>query len=224
MLTQQRKVPVCVTVNEQMCLRSAVIPRARVRPLMRLQTGALREAFPALAALVRLLSAVHHGVPDQIAVFGEAAAALRAGEGLLARVTAQMLLQLTEPTEALLAVRAAEALLHVCTRAPVSPEPEHRTRVHLGTRHSIICTDLFRLVTLRVCLHGTHTHASGRFCVLCRWKRPFCVCFRHRRPQLSKPQVNSRLLIVLLRFNLESPSAQTLRGRLRTCAVCVWDL
>lgn len=80
-----------------------MIPCAGVRPLVWFETGALCEAFPALTALVRLLSAVHHGVPDQIAVFGEAAAALSAGEGFLARVTAQMLLELTEPTEALLA-------------------------------------------------------------------------------------------------------------------------
>lgn len=192
-------------------LLSAVTPRARVRPLVRLQTGALREAFPALTALVRLLSAVHHGVPDQIAVFGEAASALSAGEGLLARVTAQMLLQLPEATEALLAVRAAEALLHVCTRAPVSPEPASQrwTRIHPCTRLSIICTDPFRLVKLHLCLHGIQTHVSGRL----------CVC-----PQLSEPQVTSRLLIVLLSFNLESRCAPTLRGRLGMCAVCVWDL
>lgn len=60
---------------------------------------------------MRLLSAVHHGVADQVALLGEAASALRAAVGPLARVAPLVLLELAEPGEALVAVRAAEPLL-----------------------------------------------------------------------------------------------------------------
>lgn len=75
------------------------------------EAGALREALPAQRALVGLLPAVDHRVSDQVALLGEAAAALHAAEWLLARVTPQMLLKLAEPREAFVAVRAAEPLL-----------------------------------------------------------------------------------------------------------------
>lgn len=78
---------------------------------MGLEAGALGEALPAQRALVGLLAAVHHGVPDEVALFGEAPAALQAAERLLPRVAPQVLFELTEPHEALVAVRAAEPLL-----------------------------------------------------------------------------------------------------------------
>ena len=81
------------------------------RLLVGLEAGALREALPARGALVGLLPAMHHGVPDEVALLGEAAAALKAAEGLLPRVPPQVLLQLAEAHKALVAVRAAEALV-----------------------------------------------------------------------------------------------------------------
>lgn len=48
---------------------------------------------------------------DEVALFGEAPAALHAAERLLARVTPQVLFELAEPGEAFVAVRAAEPLL-----------------------------------------------------------------------------------------------------------------
>lgn len=79
--------------------------------LMGLEAGALGEALPAQRALVGLLSAVHHGVSDEVALFGEAPAALQAAERFLPRVTPQVLFELTEPHERFVAVRAAESLL-----------------------------------------------------------------------------------------------------------------
>lgn len=78
---------------------------------MGLQAGALGEALPAQRALVGLLSAVDHRVSDEVALFGEAPAALQAAERFLPRVTPQVLFELTEPHEAFVAVRAAEPLL-----------------------------------------------------------------------------------------------------------------
>lgn len=78
---------------------------------MGLEAGALREALPAQRALVGLLAAVHHRVSDEVALLGEAPAALQAAERFLPRVTPQVLLELTEPHEAFVAVRAAEPLL-----------------------------------------------------------------------------------------------------------------
>ncbi len=181
----------------------------------------LCEAFPALTALVRLLSAVHHGVPEQIAVFGEAASALSAGEGSLARVTAQMLFEPTELTEALLAERAAKELL------TKRWNPVHFILGVSGTYHLIVCMDLFRLIKLHLCLYRMQIIPGRSWAehnrVLWRWKCPVCV-FRERRP-------HSRLLIVLLRFNLESQSARmlfvvflSLHGRLGRSEMWVLDL
>lgn len=78
---------------------------------MRLEAGALSEALPAQRALVGLLPAVDHRVSDKVALFGEAPAALQAAEWLLPRVTPQVLLELTEPHEAFVAICAAEPLL-----------------------------------------------------------------------------------------------------------------
>lgn len=78
---------------------------------MRLEAGALGEALPAQRALVGLLPAVDHRVPDEVALFGEAPTALHAAERLLARVAPQVLFELAEPREAFVAVRAAEPLL-----------------------------------------------------------------------------------------------------------------
>lgn len=79
--------------------------------LMGLQAGALGEALPTQRALVGLLAAVDHRVSDEVALFGEAPAALQAAEGFLPRVTPQVLFELTEPRAAFVAVRAAEPLL-----------------------------------------------------------------------------------------------------------------
>lgn len=89
---------------------------------MGLEAGALREAFPTQRALVRLLPAVDHRVSDEVALLGEAPAALHAAERLLSRVTSQVLFELTEPHEAFVAVRAAEPLL-ADTRSPGRPHP-----------------------------------------------------------------------------------------------------
>ncbi len=79
--------------------------------LMGLEARALREAFPTQRALVGFLPTVNHCVPDEVALFGEAPAALQAAERLLPRVAPQVLFELTEPHEAFVAVRAAEPLL-----------------------------------------------------------------------------------------------------------------
>lgn len=78
---------------------------------MRLQAGALGEALPTQRALIGLLSGVDDCVSDEIALFGEAPAALQAAEWFLPRVTPQVLFELTEPHEAFVAVCAAEPLL-----------------------------------------------------------------------------------------------------------------
>lgn len=90
--------------------------------LVGLEAGALREALPAQRALVGFLAAVDHGVSDEVALLGEAAAALQAAERLLPRVAPRVLLQLTEPHEAFLAVRAAEPFLSGAGR-PGRPHP-----------------------------------------------------------------------------------------------------
>lgn len=72
----------------------------------------MRETFPAQRALVRFLPAVHHRVTDEVALLGEAPAALHAAERLLSRVAPQVFFELTEPHEAFVAVGAAEPLLH----------------------------------------------------------------------------------------------------------------
>ena len=75
--------------------------------MVRLEAGALREALGARRAAVGLLAAVHNGVAHQVAVLGEAAAAGGAAERFLARVAAQVLLQLAQARKALRAERAA---------------------------------------------------------------------------------------------------------------------
>lgn len=89
---------------------------------MGLEAGALGEALPTQRALVGLLPAVDHRVSDEVALFGEAPAALQAAERFLARVTPQVLFELTEPHEAFVAVGAAEPLL-ADARPPGSPHP-----------------------------------------------------------------------------------------------------
>lgn len=97
------------------------------RLLVRLEAGALREALPAQRALEGFLPAVDHGVADEVALLGEAAAALHAAVRLLARVAPQVLLQLAEAQEGLVAVRAAEALL-AQAGPPGRPRPPGRAQ------------------------------------------------------------------------------------------------
>lgn len=92
---------------------------------MGLQAGALREALPTQRALVGLLPAVDHRVSDEVALFGEAPAALQAAERFLPGVTPQVLFELTEPREAFVAVRAAEPPL-ADARPPESPHPSRQ--------------------------------------------------------------------------------------------------
>lgn len=100
------------------------------RLLVGFEAGALCETLAARGALVRLLAAVHHGMADQVALLGEAAAALQAAEGPLACVPSQVLLQLAEAHEALVAVRAAESLV-----ADTAAPPGHRPHPGLGQRY-----------------------------------------------------------------------------------------
>lgn len=74
------------------------------RFLVRLEAGALRKALPAQRTPEGFLPAVDHGVADQVALLGEAAAALHAAVGFLTRVAPQVLLQLAEPQEGFVAV------------------------------------------------------------------------------------------------------------------------
>lgn len=65
---------------------------------------------------------MHYGVPDQIALFGEAAATLAARVWPLASVAAHVLLQLAKTHESPLTERTSEAALSTHARYPLSPE------------------------------------------------------------------------------------------------------
>lgn len=100
---------------------------------MGLEARALGEALPAQRALVGLLPAVDHRVSDEVALFGEAPAALLAAERFLPRVAPQVLLELTEPHEALVAVRAAEPLL-ADAGPPGRPHPSRQAEAAAADR------------------------------------------------------------------------------------------